>query len=68
MSYLYTWATKHVGLFLVNDMQKPPGPPPPLSKVAKLSFRSRKMRNDLKHMQKQFSDFLNIFVFKIFHF
>ena len=38
-----------------NDMQILPNFPP--SKVAKLGFRSKKMRNVLKPMDKQFSEF-----------
>ena len=41
-----------LGLFPVNDMQMPTARPP-LSKVAKLSLWSQKMRTSLKCMQKK---------------
>ena len=42
------------GLFLVNDTHPPPPNP---HKLVKLDFSFLKMRNVLKRMQKQFSDF-----------
>ena len=48
-------ARKYDSPVLVNDMQPPP-PPIPLSKVDKFSLLSKKLRNVLKRMQKQFFD------------
>ena len=67
-----------IGPVLVNVIQTTPSssdrhlypssfPPPPLESIriefARLSFRVKKMRNVLKRLQKQFSDFFYIFSF-----
>ena len=52
---VYAWAGCVTFIFVIKKTQNTTSP----SKMTILGFQSKKMRNVLKYMKKQFSDFCN---------